>query len=110
LAVGGYILYLSTWGSPLSERIVIDKVSETIELEKHYMLKQEKELVTFDEISHVEYKERIHDDGTGGDAIRAIVTIVTRSEGEVKVSSGRRGPQYELARVISDYTGKPLEE
>ena len=98
------------WEIPHSERIAIDNSSETVEIEKHYLLKQETELVTFDEISHVEHKERIHDDGTGGDAIRAIVTIMTSSEREIKVSSGRWGPQYELAKAISEATSRPLEE
>jgi len=106
--LGAFMLYMGTWENPHSERIVIDKAPETIEIEKYYLLRHETELVSFRDIRHIKYVVVRDYSVPGSPPSKGKVMLVTYDGKEVEVSEDGARPHHELARAISDATGKPL--
>lgn len=111
LASGVFLFYVVTYEYPRSERVVIDEASETIKIEKYYLIRPHTELqVAFKDISHIKYYQWGMFVGQWAIGPNAEVELVTWDGREVKVSSDGPRFQYRLARAISGATGRPLEE
>jgi len=108
-AMGAGILYYEIWEDARSERVVIDKTSETIKVEKSYLLRDETELwVAFEDIRHIEYYYERGSPGVGASC--GAVNVIKRDGTTIRISDNGPQPQYNLAKAIAEATRKPLIE
>ena len=102
------IFGFTNW-SPYSERIVIDKTSQTIKMEKLYLIREETLDFDFTEISYIKYERGRKTWETGSPPYWKVIAVIQDGR-EVELSSNGPNRQYDLARKIADATGKQIVE
>ncbi len=111
-AMGAGILYYEIWEDARSERVVIDKTSETIKIEQSYFIRADTELrVAFVDILHIEYYYDRGSHATTPSIAPSGTVKVTKYDGTtIRISGDGPEPQYNLAKSIAEATRKPLIE